>query len=122
MKGIHWEEYKIIGCSEDVCSDEVVRGWFNMCSVSSAKYSRRMVEYMPYIRKPMSSCDGLSRSPVNLESYFLYVLPNKIEARAVGSPKLAFIIRESCEDIARNIRVGPPDAQTKAVESFDTES
>lgn len=66
----------------------------------------------------MSSCNGLSRSPVNLESYSLDVLPNKIEARAIRSPKLAFIVRESSEDITRNIRFGPPDTQTKAVEFF----
>ena len=70
----------------------------------------------------MTSCNGLSRSPANLESYSLYVLPNKIEARAVRSPKLAFIIRKSREDIVRNIRFGSPDAQTKAVEFFRTES
>ena len=56
-----------------------------------------------------------------MESYSLDVLPNKIEARAVRSPKLTFMIWESREDVTRNVRIGPSNAQTKAVEVFRTE-
>ena len=70
----------------------------------------------------MLSCNGLWRSPVNPKSYSLDVLPNKIKARAIRGPKLAFMVRKSGEDITRNIRFGPPDAQTKAVEVFGTKS
>lgn len=69
----------------------------------------------------MSSCNGLSRGSVNLKSQFLDMLPNEIKAGAIRGPKLALIIRKSREDITRNIKFGPPDAQTKAVEVFGTE-
>ena len=54
----------------------------------------------------------------DLERDFLNVFQNKIQTRAIRSPKLALKVGESREDVIRDVGVGSPDTQAQAKKIF----